>query len=272
MTDAPASMPAPRSGPQRPQPTRTWPRRVVIGLAVVGFTVFAGLEVGFSPTQIADNFGAAGRIAGEFWPPNWQIADSLVEPYLETIQTAVIGSVLGCLLAIPLAFLASSATAPNRIVLAAGRAVMNVLRTMPDLFWAMLFTAAIGFNAFAGAVALTVFAMVIMAKLFSETIDAVDLGPYEAVRATGAGWFTSVQRAVFPQVLPNYVAYALYIFELLIRSAVVLGLVGAGGVGEPLDRFRQFFQYGNVMVIVLITLVIVLVLEAVSAFARKRLV
>lgn len=264
MTSAPAQV--------RPRPPRAWPRRAAIATGVAAFTIFAGLEVGFSPTQIADNFSAANRIIGEFWPPNWQIADNLVEPYLETIQTAIIGTILGCLLAIPVAFLASRATSPNRAVLFVGRSVMNVLRTMPDLFWAMLFTAAIGFNAFAGAVALTVFAMVIMAKLFSETIDAVDLGPYEAVRATGAGWFSSVQQAVLPQVLPNYVAYALYIFELLIRSAVVLGLVGAGGVGEPLDRYRQFFQYGNVMVIVLITLAIVLLLEAVSAFARKRLV
>ncbi len=256
----------------RPIAPRHWPSRLAIAVAVIGFTLFAAAQVGFSPSELADNFTAASRIAGEFWPPNWKIADSLVEPYLETIQTAVVGTVLGCLLAIPLAFVSSSATAPTRVVKAVMRAIMNVLRTMPDLFWAMLFTVAIGFNAFAGAVALTVFAMVIMAKLLSETIDAVDLGPYEAVRATGAGWLVSVQRAVFPQVLPSYVAYALYIFELLIRSAVVLGLVGAGGVGEPLDRYRQFFQYGNVMVIVLITLGIVLLLEAVSAAVRRRLV
>ncbi len=256
----------------RPDKPRTLPKRLGIGGVLAVFTVWAGLEVGFSPSEIIDNFSNARRIAGEFWPPNWAIADNLVEPYLETIQTAIVGAVLGCLLAIPIAFLASSATSPTRATLVIDRLVMNVLRTMPDLFWAMIFTVAVGFNAFAGAIALTVFSMVIMAKLFSETIDNIDPGPYEAARATGANWFLAVKTSVFPQVLPDYVAYALYIFELLIRAAVVLGLVGAGGVGEPLDRYRQFFQYGNVMVIVLVTLAIVMVLEQVSAVARKRLV
>jgi phosphonate transport system permease protein len=148
---------------------------------------------------------------------------------------------------------------------------MNILRTMPDLFWAILFATAVGFGPFAGAVALSIFALAIMAKLFSETVDAIDTGPLEAVRATGASRFQAVRRAVWPQVRPNFVAYAFYIFELLIRASVVLGLVGAGGVGTSLNRWRQFFQYDRVMVLVLITLVIVLTLEALGALVRKRL-
>lgn len=240
-------------------------------MAVLAFTWFAVRETGFSIPELIKNLSRASDLAQQFWPPLWRVAADLVEPFLETIQIAIIGTIIGCGLAIPLSFLASYPTAPGAVVRVIFRFSLNVLRTMPDLFWAILFATAVGFGPFAGAVALSIFSLAIMAKLFSETVDAIDTGPLEAVRATGATRFQAVRRAVWPQVRPNFVAYAFYIFELLIRASVVLGLVGAGGVGNDLNRWRQFFQYDRVMVLVLITLVIVLTLEAVGALVRKRL-
>ena len=255
----------------RPTKPRPSPWRWVIVAAVVAFTWFAAEQTRFSIPELIENFTRANDLAKEFWPPAWEVARGLVDPFLETIQIAVIGTIVGCGLAIPLSFLAAYPTAPGTAVRVISRFSMNILRTMPDLFWAILFATAVGFGPFAGAVALSIFALAIMAKLFSETVDAIETGPLEAVRATGASRFQAVRRAVWPQVRPNFVAYAFYIFELLIRASVVLGLVGAGGVGTSLNRWRQFFQYDRVMVLVLITLVIVLTLEAVGALVRKRL-
>lgn len=263
-----ADAPAVTGRPAKPRPS---PWRWVIGVAVLAFTWFAVRETSFSIPELIKNLSRASDLAQQFWPPLWRVARDLVEPFLETIQIAVIGTIIGCGLAIPLSFLASYPTAPGTVVRVVFRFSLNVLRTMPDLFWAILFATAVGFGPFAGAVALSIFSLAIMAKLFSETVDAIDTGPLEAVRATGATRFQAVRRAVWPQVRPNFVAYAFYIFELLIRASVVLGLVGAGGVGNDLNRWRQFFQYDRVMVLVLITLVIVLTLEAVGALVRKRL-
>jgi phosphonate transport system permease protein len=127
-------------------------------------------------------------------------------------------------------------------------------------------------GAFAGSLALVFFSLAVMAKLLSETVDAVDPGPLEAARATGSRHFPAVRAAVLPQVLPNYVAYALYTFELNIRASVVLGLVGAGGIGQVLDAQRAFYRFDRVLAVVMIIFVLVFVIEQVSIALRRRLV
>ena len=118
---------------------------------------------------------------------------------------------------------------------------------------------------------MVMFSLVIMAKLFSETIDSIDTGPLEAARTSGARYTQVVQYGAFPQVLPTYVAYALYIFELNIRASVVIGVVGAGGIGRLLDEQRTFFQWDRVMAIVIVIFAAVIVIELFSIWVRKRL-
>ena len=149
---------------------------------------------------------------------------------------------------------------------------MNLIRTIPDLFWALLFATSVGVGPFAGALALIIFSLAIMAKLLSETVDAVDPRPLEAAMATGSSHFPAVRSSVLPQVLPNYVAYALYIFEINIRASVVLGLVGAGGIGRILETQRSFFRFDRVLAIVIVIFVIVFIIEQVSVALRRRLV
>jgi phosphonate transport system permease protein len=149
---------------------------------------------------------------------------------------------------------------------------MNVIRTIPDLFWAMIFATSVGIGPFAGTLALIFFSMAIMGKLLSETIDAVDPRPIEAARATGSHHWPAMRTSVWPQVLPNYVAYALYIFEINIRASVVLGIVGAGGIGRVLEAQRAFFRFDRVLAIVMVIFVIVFLIEQVSVALRRRLV
>ena len=257
----------------------------LVTLFAVGFvvvlTVLAYNEIDFSTSAIATQLTRIGEITDDFWPPVWKWPKSLgqpatfniVEPFIETLQIAIIGATIGNLLAVPLAFWASRMTAPSETAYRFAKAFLNVVRTIPDLVWGVLFATAVGFgNPFAGALAMIMFSLAIQAKLLSETVDAIDIGPLEAGRAAGARHTQVIQYAAFPQVRPNYVAYSLYIFELNIRASVVIGFVGAGGIGRLLNERRNFFQWDQVMAIVIVIFVAVLLIEWLSIWARRQLV
>lgn len=254
---------------------------------VVFMTAFAGAQVGFTIPGLISNISNIvnvpnfwppdyGWAIGEgqwWWPPSWEFGAPLrSNPLVETFRIAVVSSVIGCVIALPVAFMASTLTTPGRVIYLVDKGFMNLIRTIPDLFWALLFVIAVTGGPFAGALALTFFSLAIMAKLLSETIDAVDPGPIEAAKATGAKHFPAVRASVLPQVLPNYVAYALYIFELNIRASVVIGLVGAGGIGRVVEAQRSFFRFDRVLAVITLIFVIVFVIEQVSIAIRRRLV
>lgn len=263
-------------------------RNIAVIGGVIVLTIFAGIKVDFAIVELFRDFADIDKVASTFWPPDfeWAIGDgvwwnvttwefgnpALGNPLIETFRMGVLASVFGCLVALPVAFMASTITAPNRITYLIDKGFLNVIRTIPDLFWAMIFVAGVGLGAFAGVLALFFFTLAIMGKLLSETVDSVDPGPLEAARATGGSHFPAVRASVLPQVLPNYVAYALYVFEISIRASVVLGLVGAGGIGRVLEAQRVFFQFDRVLAVVIVIFVIVFLIEQISVALRRRLV
>jgi phosphonate transport system permease protein len=262
-------------------------RGLGIGSAVLITTWFAAIQVGLTIPGLVENIANIANFpnlwppdfswaVGEgtwWWIPSWDFGSpTLANPLIETFQIAVIASLIGCLVALPISFLASKVTAPGRISYLLSKGFMNVTRTIPDLFWALVFVAGLGVGPFAGILALFFFSLAIMSKLFSETIDSVDTGPLEAARATGGSHFPAVRVSVFPQVLPNYVAYALYVFELNIRASLILGIVGAGGIGRVLEAQRRFFQFDRVFAVVIIIFVLVFIIEQISVALRRKLV
>ncbi len=256
--------------PAKPRP-RIWMIGVWLGLGV--FTVFAGRRVGFDITTAVDVW--SNPLWEKFWPVPWDWVlsrDNVLDPLIETFQIAILATVVGCGLALPVSFAMSRVTAPNRVVLAVTRTIMNVVRAVPDLFWAKLLVTAIGLGALAGTMGLIVFSLSVMVKLFSEAVDGVDTRALEAARAAGSPHVPAVAVGVLPEVLPAYVAYALYVFELNIRASLVLGLVGAGGIGRVIEAQRQFFRFDRILGIVILVFVVVVVLEQVSAALRRRLV
>ena len=257
----------------RPAPPRKSVRPYFVAAAVIAFTIHAANQVGFSLTQIRENFATAREFLAKFFPPDWEWAlEEVPGPMIETIQIAILAAIIGCTVALPIAFWASRLTANNKWVYFIDKSFLNVVRTIPDIFWAMIFVVAVGFGAFAGLLALIMFSLSIMGKLLSETIDSADPGPLEAAKASGAGHTQAVQASVLPQVMPNYVAYALSIFELDIRASTVLGLVGAGGIGRVLEAQRSFFRFDRIMAVVIVIFVIVFLIEQVSVYIRRRLV
>lgn len=191
---------------------------------------------------------------------------------LETVQMAVIATITGAFVGLPLAILNSLLGAPNRPTYLVVKTFNTVLRSIPDILWALIFVAAIGGGALPGTLALFLFSVGVVAKLTSDIIDGIEQGPIEAARASGASHFQMVRTAMLPQILPGYVSFSLYTFELNLRASAVLGLVGAGGIGTFIEAYRGRGQYDRVWGIVLGFFVVVFVVERMSMWLRRRLV
>jgi phosphonate transport system permease protein len=204
--------------------------------------------------------------------PNWDALPQTFGPMMETVQMAILAAIIGCSIALPVAFIVSRVTTPNRGVYVGGRTILSVIRSIPDLLWALIFIAAVGLGPLPGIVALILFNIGVVAKLLSETVDGVDQGPIEAARASGGTRPQWVRWSVLPQVLPNYTAYSLYVFELNLRASTVLGIVGAGGIGRLLYAEYGFLRWSNVSVIVILLFAVVFVVETFSIALRRRLV
>lgn len=196
----------------------------------------------------------------------------LRQPFLQTAQMAVLGTAGGALLSVPLVVLASANLNPYRPVYFAAKAFMNLIRTIPDLLYAAIFVAAFGAGPVSGVLALTVFSTAVLAKLTSETVEAVDEGPLEAVRAAGGTSLQVLRHAVVPQVAPLFWSHCLYVLEVNIRASTVLGLVGAGGIGQQLQLALSLFQYENAFVIIVATFLLVAAIDFVASQIRARLV
>ena len=269
MTAATASRSA---RPRRPRRSIVAPLGLLVFLAITWWASSKEFGLGVDIPRLFTNLTRGGDILAEFWPPDFSVVPRTFGPMLETIQIAVIASLIGCALALPIAFLASRVTSPNFATYLVDRGVLSVVRALPDVLYALIFVAALSIGPLPGILALILFNIAVVAKLLSETVDGVDPGPIEAARASGANGLLTVRWAVLPQVLPNYVAYSLYAFELNIRASAVLGIVGAGGIGNLISEYRRFFQYDNLLMVVIEILVLVIVVEWISIWLRRKLV
>ncbi|WP_114374980.1 phosphonate ABC transporter, permease protein PhnE [Elioraea thermophila] len=206
----------------------------------------------------------------------------LVEPFgylfvvlgklAETIEIALWATLLAVLLSLPLAVLGAANYAPNRALYYGSRATVSLLRALPELISALFLVLAFGFGPAAGVLALALHSAGFLGKFFAEDIENADRKPQEAMDAIGAGRLRTLWVAVLPQVLPQYVAYVLYILDRNLRMAAVIGLVGAGGIGQELKGRWDMFQYGHVSTILTAIFLAVLVLDQVSARLRARLI
>lgn len=267
--------------PAKPRRSLAIPIGIVAFLVITWISVSSEFGIGLDIGELIADFTRGGIIlvSGGDNParrgllvPNFAFMPQMIGPMLETLKMAVIASAIGCGVALPLAFLVSRVTAPNVATLFAGRTILSVVRAIPDILYALVFVAAVGIGPLPGIAALILFNIGVVAKLVSETVDGVDTGPIEAARAGGANRTQTVRWAVLPQVLPNYVAYSLYTFELNIRASTVIGIVGAGGIGYVLSTQYKFFNWSNVSVIIIALFVMVVVIEFISISLRRRLV
>ena len=226
-----------------------------------------------------------GRILSGFTHPDFSIvrpgssgfAEGLLPHFaIETLAIAVLGTTIGAVIAIPLSFIAAGNLMRRNPVGTAiyflTRALMSIIRAIPTLFWGILFVTSVGLGAFPGVLAVSLFSIGLMSKLFSEAIEAIDPGQVEALTATGANPLQVLVHGVGPQVLPYMVAHLLYTFEVNVHSATILGTIGAGGIGFLFLQYIEQFQYPQEAMVIIVVVAMTMVIDYSSAAIRRRII
>ncbi|MFP4138045.1 MAG: phosphonate ABC transporter, permease protein PhnE [Halomonas sp.] len=212
------------------------------------------------------------HFVGRAFPPAGGDLYNIAWAMLETLNIAIVGVTVGVLLSLPFALLAARNTSPAPWIRGLTRLVIATMRTIPDLIWALIFVVAVGLGPMAGVLAIVMDTIGFAARFFSERIEEVHPGPSEALSATGAGRLSVIGGAILPETLASMTATSLYSVEKSLRSAVTLGLVGAGGIGVELAAAMRLFNYDEALTIILVILVVVVAFEQLSSTIRRRVI
>lgn len=243
-------------------------------LVALGAIILASMgQVSPSPQQLIDGVPGMINLIGRMLPPNTEQAflGRIAIRILETFQIALVGAAIGILLSLPIAWCAARGVSPlgrgNILV----KAFVSFLRTVPDLVWALLFVASIGLGAVAGTMTIMVDTVGFCGRFFAEAMEDAEKEPQEALSAIGAGQGSILVGAILPDIMPSMINSSLFALEKAVRSSVVLGLVGAGGIGQELKVAFDLFQYRNASMIILAIFLIVLLMELVTEKLRAHI-
>lgn len=245
---------------------------LVIAAVVVGLFLLSAERTDVEAGTLFEEIPTLVTFTLELFPPDWAFWSESIGPLLETIRIAILSTTAGALLAVPAGFLAARNVMTSAWGYGTVRFVLSVFRTLPEVIVAAVFVAAVGLGPVAGIMALTIFTFGFIAKLFSESIEAIDPGPVEAARACGGNAVQVAAFGILPQVLPQFLSYALYSLEVNVRVAVILGIVGAGGIGQLMMRTFNFLQYDKLATIILVIFVAVVLIDVLSERLRRRLI
>jgi phosphonate transport system permease protein len=251
------------------------PRRTAMQL--IGWGLFfliiywgwIGAEI--KPLELLNSRENIATLANDFLRPNFEDWRLYLHDMAITMDIAVWGTLLSIICAVPLGLLCSGNVAPVWVTFPTRR-LMDALRAINEFVFALLFVAAVGLGPFAGMLAIFVHTTGVLAKLFSEAVEAIDPRPVEGIRATGASKVEEIVYGVIPQVIPLWVSYALYRFETNVRSATVIGIVGGGGIGFVLNESIRGFYYDRAAAIMIIIILSVSALDIISGFIRRRFI
>jgi phosphonate transport system permease protein len=228
----------------------------------------AGAEFNFA--KLAEGAVNMSEFLGRLFPADFSDLGTIVALLIETLQMAIVGTVLGAVFSLLIAFGAASNIAPKWVYFPC-RWLMNIIRSVPDLVFALMFVSAVGLGPFAGILAMTLGSVGSIGKVFAEAMESVDRGPLVAMDAVGASKRQVIQYGVLPQAAPLLVSYTLLLFEGNVRGATILGLVGAGGIGLELTTAMRMYDYGHLCAIVICIIVLVTAIDQISAFIRRRI-
>lgn len=236
-----------------------------------GAAFIASLDgAGVSVLEFVRGLPDMWRLLTELFPPNLRRIDNISLALLETLQMALVGTVFGVIFSLFLAIFAARGHSPGRVPYVLSRGAIALFRTVPDLVWALLFVVTVGLGPFAGTLAIMVDTMGFCGRFFAEAMEEVESGPQEALAALGAGRMGIIFGAVIPGAMPSFINTALFNLEKATRSSVVLGLVGAGGIGIELKVSMDMFRFDEACTIMLSVFLLVLIVERLSAVLRRK--
>ncbi len=269
--------PPPIDLPARPGDPVVIALRFMLALAAIGLVVWSFIGLQFDFTHFQTGVGAGVNYVGRMFPhkhADWNydldILKDLWAPFLTTVQMAVVGTVLGGILAFPASFLAARTGSIPRPVSALIKTYLNVSRAVPTIVYALIVVSAIGLGPSAGALAISFVTFVSLAKLWAESLESVAAGPIEAVRASGGNAAQVFVFGMLPQVFPSYVSTSLYSLEFNLKDSFIVGIVGAGGLGFQLYNAINLFKLLDAGVIIALLIILVNLVDYLSY--RVRLV
>jgi phosphonate transport system permease protein len=235
-------------------------------MAAVLIWSYRGAEI--APDKLITDAGNMATFARDFFPPDFREWRYYLAELIVTLHIAIWGTLLAIICAVPFGLLAASNIAPVWVHQPIRR-LMDALRSINEMVFAMLFVVAVGLGPFAGAMALWIHTTGTLAKLFSEAVEAIDPQPVEGIRATGANALEEIVYGVIPQVMPLWVSYSLYRFEANVRSASVVGMVGAGGIGVVLWEVIRGFRFDQTCAVMIMIIVLVSSVDLISSRIRR---
>lgn len=259
------------------RPVSGWPGAVAIAvrstlvLLAVAIVVQDLIVVEARPQDLITGIHGMADFIHRAVPPDFSRLPAMFWPTLQTIDIALFGTACAVVMAVPLAVLAAANLSPSRFMYYAARSVIGITRAVPDLVWALLFVTAVGLGPFPGALALSVHSVGMLGRLFAESIEHMDMAPIHALELTGARRIQVFTHGIVPGIMPTLAGISLYRLDENIRSSLVLGFVGAGGIGFQLQTAMNLFQYQEVSLVLIIIFVIVLAAERLSATLREWL-
>ena len=265
------SEPVSRTRPVRPPARLKW----ILTGALFIVVAWAAISVEVEPDRLLELPGSLSTIFYRMFlasGPDWSTFGAAFDAMMESVQIAWLGTIIGAILSLPLAFLGAK-NVTSGFVSNVTRQVLNAIRAIPEILVAVVvFIPMVGLGPYAGTLAIGVHSIGTLGKLSAEAIEGIDPGPVEAARATGGNALQVQRWGVLPQVLPEIVAFWLYRFEINIRASAILGAVGAGGIGEFLVQALNFRRYDRAGMAIIVVIVITILIDLASGWVRRRII
>ncbi|NET05311.1 MAG: phosphonate ABC transporter, permease protein PhnE [Symploca sp. SIO2B6] len=242
-------------------------------ILLLGALVSTAVLVELDVLRLLQSSGNLWQFLGQLLTvPDWAYIPKLLLKMLETIEMGIVSTAIALLLSLPLGVLAARNTSPHPVLYHCIRNLLNLMRALPELVWALVFVSAVGLGPLPGVMALIFVTTGFLGKFLAESIEVVDANGIMGVKSTGAGWLQTLMFAVFPLALPDFIGTVLYILDHNVRSATILGLVGAGGIGYELVMSMRLFNYGRLILIAAAIYIVVTILDRFSDLLRSRVI
>ena len=247
-----------------------WYKHALVVVLIVLCFITASDTVGADFSEVFNNSQQVLIFLNKLIHPDFSYLPSLVDPLIRTLKMSVLGTILGVCLAIPFSFLATTIVTKNTVLTGIIRFLLNVIRTIPNMLLAAILVSMVGIGEATGVLTIVIFTFGLTAQLFYETIETIDLSALEACESVGASKLKTAVWAVWPQIIPSVISYGFYALEINIRSSTVLGYVGAGGIGVILNTSLGLFKYDRVSLVILMIFIVVMIVDALSEWIRRK--